>query len=129
MNHCQPLLVSMMQSQFNHFKVHHVISDGDVQQGLKDSDIVLEGEMRAGGQEHFYLECNAALVIPGEGDELFIYCSTQNPTKTQNFAAYACGIQASKVVCKMKRMGGGFWERNKKCFHQFICCISCVQIK
>ncbi len=89
-------------------KVHHVISDGDVEQGLKDSDIVLEGEMRVGGQEHFYLECNAALVIPGEGDELFIYCSTQNPTKTQNFAAHACGIQASKVVCKMKRMGGGF---------------------
>ena len=54
------------------------------------------------------MECNAALVVPGEGDELFIYCSTQNPTKTQNFAAHACGVQASKVVCKMKRMGGGF---------------------
>ena len=89
-------------------KVHHVISDGDVEQGLESSDIVLEGEMRVGGQEHFYLECNAALVVPGEGDELFIYCSTQNPTKTQNFAAHACGVQASKVVCKMKRMGGGF---------------------
>ena len=92
-------------------KVHHVISDGDVEQGLENSDIVLEGEMRVGGQEHFYLECNAALVVPGEGDELFIYCSTQNPTKTQNFAAHACGVQASKVVCKMKRMGGGLAVR------------------
>jgi xanthine dehydrogenase/oxidase len=88
--------------------VQHLIEDGDVDEALKQCDVVVEGEMRVGGQEHFYLECNAALVVPGEGDELFIYCSTQNPTKTQNFAARACGVTANKVVCKMKRMGGGF---------------------
>jgi len=71
--------------------------------------LVVEGEVRIGGQEHFYLECNAAIAVPGEGDELVIFASTQNPTKTQKFAARACGgIPASKVVCRVKRMGGGF---------------------
>jgi|EP00505_MAST-04D_sp_SCG-Rhode-Island_P001000 xanthine dehydrogenase/oxidase len=86
----------------------HLIEDGDVDDAFATCDIVLEGEMRVGGQEHFYLECNSALVVPGEGDELYLYCSTQNPTKAQNFAARACGVTANKVVCKMKRMGGGF---------------------
>lgn len=28
--------------------------------------VVVEGEMKIGGQEHFYLEPNATLAIPGE---------------------------------------------------------------
>ncbi len=36
------------------------------------------------GQEHFYLETNASLVVPGkEDDEIEITASTQNPTETQ----------------------------------------------
>ena len=74
-----------------------------------DAVAVVSGEVRIGGQEHFYLECNCAIAVPGEGDEIVIFASTQNPTKTQKFAARACGgIPASKVVCRVKRMGGGF---------------------
>eukprot|EP00435_Cladocopium_sp_Y103_P036016 s2563_g9.t1 len=59
-------------------------------------------------EEHFYLECNAALAVPGEADELTVHCSSQTANKTQKFAANVCGIPCSKVVCKVKRMGGGF---------------------
>ena len=31
---------------------------------------VLEGEVSMGGQEHYYLETQSSLVVPGEGDEL-----------------------------------------------------------
>jgi len=83
--------------------------DGDVDTALKAPDaVVVEGEIRLGGQEHFYLETCSAHVVPGENDELTIYTSTQTPMKTQKFAASACGIPYSKVVCRMKRMGGGF---------------------
>ena len=71
--------------------------------------VVVEGEMRVGGQEHFYLEPNATLVVPSEGgEELAVYSSTQNPVKTQNFTAAVTGIKAHRIVCRMKRMGGGF---------------------
>lgn len=69
---------------------------------------VVEGEARIGGQEHFYLETNATLVVPGEKDEFTVYTSSQNPTKTANFVARAIGVDKNRVVCKMKRMGGGF---------------------
>lgn len=72
------------------------------------SDVVVEGEVRIGGQEHFYLETNATLCIPGEGDSMTVISSTQNPTKTQGIVAQVLGVPKSKVICKCKRMGGGF---------------------
>lgn len=61
-----------------------------------------------GGQEHFYLETQGSLAIPGEEDEMTIISSTQNPGKTQALVAAVLKIPANRVVCKLKRMGGGF---------------------
>jgi xanthine dehydrogenase/oxidase len=38
---------------------------------------VIEGTFKCGGQEHFYLETNAATVIPYENDEFVAVSSTQ----------------------------------------------------
>ena len=38
---------------------------------------VAEGEVRIGGQEHFYLEPQGTLVLPGENDEYTVISSTQ----------------------------------------------------
>merc|ERR1719188_1852220 len=85
------------------------IENGDVDAAFAMPDtVVVEGEVRLGGQEHFYLETNCCHVVPGDGDELTIHTSTQNPMKAQKVAAHACNVHQSKVVCKMKRMGGGF---------------------
>lgn len=57
---------------------------GDVDKGFAEADQIIEGEIRMGGQEHFYLETQASLVIPKrEDDEIEIWSSTQNPTETQ----------------------------------------------
>ena len=59
--------------------------------------------------EHFYLETNVSLVIPkSEDNEFEIHASTQNPTETQIVGASVLGIAANKIVCKVKRLGGGF---------------------
>lgn len=59
----------------------HSIESGNVDAMLMGVDAqgehVLEGEARMGGQEHFYLEPNACIVIPGENDEIVTYSSTQ----------------------------------------------------
>ncbi|RIB27564.1 putative xanthine dehydrogenase HxA [Gigaspora rosea] len=85
------------------------IVKGDVEKGLKEADFVFEGETRIGGQEHFYLETQATLIIPKIEDKEFeIHSSTQNPTETQIVVASVLGIDANKIVCRVKRIGGGF---------------------
>lgn len=50
-----------------------------------------------GGQEHFYLETNATLAVPGEAGSLEVFASTQNPTLTQDSCSQVCGIDKNKV--------------------------------
>ncbi|XP_010567404.1 PREDICTED: aldehyde oxidase 2-like [Haliaeetus leucocephalus] len=68
-----------------------------------------EGELHMGGQEHFYLETNSVLVIPGvEDKEMDVYVSTQHATDVQEFVASALNLQYNKIMCHMKRVGGAF---------------------
>ncbi|XP_065071577.1 xanthine dehydrogenase/oxidase-like isoform X2 [Rhopilema esculentum] len=72
-------------------------------------DHIIEGSMRTGAQEHFYLETQAVIAIPkGEHGEMEIITSSQNPTATQAVVAKVLGVPANRVICRVKRMGGGF---------------------
>ena len=68
----------------------------------------LAGSVRAGGQEHFYLEGQAALAIPGEDDEMRVHSSTQYPSEVQRLVARMLGAPDAAVVCECRRMGGAF---------------------
>ena len=68
----------------------------------------LEGRLRIGGQEHFYLEGQAALAVPGEDDEMRVHSSTQHPSEVQNLVAHMLGVPGAAVVCECRRMGGAF---------------------
>ena len=68
----------------------------------------LEGRLRIGGQEHFYLEGQAALAVPGEDDEMRVRSSTQHPSEVQNLVAHMLGVPGAAVVCECRRMGGAF---------------------
>jgi xanthine dehydrogenase large subunit len=85
-----------------------VMQRGDWQAALADAPIALEGEFRCGGQEHFYLEGQIALAIPGEDGELTVHSSTQHPTEVQHIAARVLGCDYSRVTVHCRRMGGGF---------------------
>jgi xanthine dehydrogenase large subunit len=63
---------------------------------------------RMGGQEHFYLEGQAALAIPGEGGEMLIHSSTQHPSEVQHVVAHMLGKPQSMITVEVRRMGGGF---------------------
>ena len=80
----------------------------------EDKIVKVSGSFRCGGQEHFYLETNSSLVVPSESaTNLTIYTSTQAVNKTHTFCAAATNTPASKVVVRMKRMGGGFGGKGK----------------
>ncbi|KAI0425797.1 xanthine dehydrogenase [Xylaria sp. FL1042] len=94
------------------------IKKGDTEEAFKECDHVFTGVTRMGGQEHFYLETNACIAIPKPEDgEMEIWASSQNPTETQMNAAKILGVQANKVVARVKRLGGGFGGKETRCHH------------
>ena len=86
----------------------HVMRRGDVEAALTRAELVLAGEVGTGAQDHFYLETQAALAIPGEGETLHVESSTQHPSEVQAAIAEVLGWSRSQVVVQVPRMGGGF---------------------
>jgi len=84
------------------------IESGDVEKTFTESQFILTGELETGAQEHWYLETQVALAIKGEGDEMKVYSSTQNPTETQLLVAEVLGVSRNQVEVETRRMGGGF---------------------
>ena len=81
---------------------------GDVDAALASAPHKLEGRIYIGGQEHFYLEGQAAFAMPGEDDDVTVYCSSQHPTEIQHKVAHVLGVPNHAVTVEMRRMGGGF---------------------
>jgi xanthine dehydrogenase large subunit len=81
---------------------------GDAAAALANSPRRLRGRIRIGGQEHFYLEGQAALAVPLEGGELLVHSSTQHPTEVQHIVAHMLHIKQAAVTVEVRRMGGGF---------------------
>lgn len=81
---------------------------GDVAAAIAGAAGRLSGSIRIGGQEHFYLEGQAALAIPGEEGDIHVHSSTQHPTEVQHVIARVLGIPDAFVTCEVRRMGGGF---------------------
>ena len=68
----------------------------------------LSGRIEIGGQEHFYLEGQAALAIPGEDRDMTLHCSTQHPSEIQHKVADCLGLSNHAVTVETRRMGGAF---------------------
>ena len=81
---------------------------GDVDAALAGAPNRVRGTIEMGGQEHFYLEGQAALALPQEGGDMVVHSSTQHPTEIQHKVADALGVPMHAVRCEVRRMGGGF---------------------
>jgi xanthine dehydrogenase large subunit len=81
---------------------------GDAAAALAEAPRRVTGRMLLGGQDHFYLEGQVSLAVPGEDDEVTVYCSTQGPSETQHMVAHALGVASHAVTVEVRRMGGGF---------------------
>ena len=88
--------------------VQPVIDKGDVEGAFADAAHVFAGEFEFAGQEHFYLETQASLAHVDENGQVFVQCSTQHPTETQDIVSHVLGIPANEVTVQCLRMGGGF---------------------
>ena len=86
----------------------HVIARGDVDAALAASPHTLDAELDIGGQEHLYLETQAAWAERRDDDDVFVCSSSQHPTEIQTVVAHVLSLPMAKVVVQVPRMGGGF---------------------
>ncbi|HTV22730.1 MAG TPA: xanthine dehydrogenase molybdopterin binding subunit [Polyangiaceae bacterium] len=84
------------------------LARGDAAQALLEAEQRLSGELLVGGQEHFYLETQAALAWVDEAGALFVQSSTQHPSETQEVVARVTGLARHDVIVQCLRMGGAF---------------------
>lgn len=81
---------------------------GDIDSVWDQCDVIVEGQADSGGQEHLYIETQAAYAYINEKDHVKLFSSTQGPTALQSSAADIIGIPMNQVEVDVKRIGGGF---------------------
>lgn len=99
---------------------------GDAEKALKSSPHIIKGVLRTGAAEHWYLETQTCLCIPGEGKEINAFSSTQHPSETQALIAGVLGIGKHDVVVEVRRMGGAFGGKETQgnhaaCWSALLC--------
>ena len=87
------------------YEPEFAITKGSVEEGFESADHIVSGEVHVGGQEHFYLETQASIVVPKEGGEMEIFTSTQNAHMTQIAVAMVTGVPANRIAVRVKRIG------------------------
>ncbi|GAB1380276.1 xanthine dehydrogenase molybdopterin binding subunit [Pararhodobacter aggregans] len=95
---------------------------GNLPDGFAKAAKVIEGRLEMGGQEHFYLEGQAALVQPQEGGDMHVTSSTQHPTEIQHKVAHALHLPMHSVRVETRRMGGGFGGKESQGNHLAVAC-------
>ena len=85
-----------------------IYTKGNAAHAMHDAAHRLQGQINLGGQEHFYLEGQAALALAGDHGDMVIHSSTQHPTEIQHKVAEALNIAQHAVRVEVRRMGGGF---------------------
>jgi xanthine dehydrogenase YagR molybdenum-binding subunit len=80
---------------------------GNIEEGFRQSDVIVEGTYVTQVQLHTALETHGA-VARWEGDELTVWASTQGIFSVREELADALNLPASKVRVITEYMGGGF---------------------
>lgn len=105
----EPVLdVEVALARKSYVQEPHIHQRGDAKSALAAAAHRVQGQFHIGGQEHFYLEGQIAMVQPGEDGSVTVWSSTQHPTEVQKLVASVLGVSMNKVTVDMRRMGGGF---------------------
>ncbi len=75
---------------------------------IQPNDYVLQGSQASGSQAHFYMEPQISIAVPGEGNTMLVFSSTQDAATVQHYVAGILTYPNSNVSVQIKRLGGGF---------------------
>ncbi|MCO6363456.1 xanthine dehydrogenase molybdopterin binding subunit [Paracoccus sp. 08] len=100
---------------------------GDAPAAMAAAPRRIEGRFAIGGQDHFYLEGQIAMAVPGEDDDVVLHVSTQHPSEVQHMVAHVLGVPSNAVVVNVRRMGGGFGGKETQM--NLFACVAAVAAK
>ena len=106
----------------SHLENPVVYRKGDPGAAIAVAPHSLSGRVETGGQEHFYLEGQAAMAVPREDGGMLVYSSSQHPSEIQQKVAEALGVDLGLVQVKVRRMGGGFGGKESQCNAPAVAC-------
>ncbi|KAL4971527.1 Molybdopterin-binding domain of aldehyde dehydrogenase-domain-containing protein [Aspergillus desertorum] len=117
------------KSFFNYRKeLRRGVPPEEIAKALEECEHTLSGTTRIGGQEHFYLETNAAIAVPhAEDGSMDVWSSTQNTMETQDFVSQVTNVPRHKINARVRRMGGAFGGKESRSVP--IACIVAVAAK
>jgi len=83
------------------------IEKGQLDRGMAEADVVVDGEYRAGHQEQLYIEPNGVVAVPENGG-VTLYGSLQCPYYVHRALTVLLNLPAEKVRVIQTETGGGF---------------------
>ncbi len=86
----------------------HRIRRGNVDEGFRQADFVIEERFRTQCVEHAYMEPEVAVSVPRPDGVIEVYGSMQHPFSTRRFVSACLGIPLTGVEVIGTPMGGGF---------------------
>ena len=93
----------------NNLIVHYPLRKGDIEKGFEKSDFIHEETYTTQLVEHAYIEPEAVLAIPLEGDKgIKIIGSIQNPFSARKVVAEVLNLPLTKVRIIQAELGGSF---------------------
>lgn len=90
------------------------ITFGDINKAWLESDVIVEGRVDNGAQEHVYMETQSAIAVPLEHGGIKLYSATQSPTFTQKITAQVINCAMHQVEVDVLRLGGGFGGKEEQ---------------
>jgi xanthine dehydrogenase molybdenum-binding subunit len=87
---------------------HFVYEIGDVAQGFRDAEIIVEREFHTAAVHQGYIEPQSATALWNADGSLTIWCSSQGHFAIREQTARTLGLPVSKVKVIPMEIGGGF---------------------
>ncbi|MBU0967773.1 MAG: molybdopterin-dependent oxidoreductase [Proteobacteria bacterium] len=90
------------------------LSLGNVDEAWARCATIVAGRVDSGGQEHLYLETQAALAIPEARGRMRLYTGTQSPSVVQRVAARILACPMHNIEVEVQRLGGAFGGKEEQ---------------
>jgi CO/xanthine dehydrogenase Mo-binding subunit len=103
--------IRIHQDHEDNVLLHYKVRDGDVEQGFKDSDVIVEGVYKTPMQEHAYLQPEAGLSYVDENNRITVIVVGQWVHEDQEQIAHSLSIPLDKIRIIYPAIGGAFGGR------------------
>ena len=91
---------------------HHQTSKGDVEQGFREADVIVEREFHTATVHQGYIEPQNATALYSQDGRLTIWCSTQGSFGARDQLSDLLELPVAQIKVVPMEIGGGFGGKN-----------------